>query len=308
VVKRGLIGRSVCPPRVGYEGMYVLQDDTEMMMPAKRMFLLATLVFLGASTARAQEIRLGVLPRLSATELTAMFRPLVDYLGRETGQKVTLVLAKDFDAFEKQVKDGALDLAFSNPLVYVQLKRERDLAPLALGAERKGGTKFRGVIVVRKDSGLADLAALRGKKVIFVDEDSLGGYIAQALLFKKQGLDVQRDVVRLPFAKKHDNVTMAVFNKAADAGGIREDDLEKMKDKLDLSQLEILAYTDYFPNWPLFASPRLAPPARDAVRAALLKLHAGDPVLEAAKLVAFAPVGDKDYDGLREAARTVGAF
>ncbi|BDG04048.1 phosphate/phosphite/phosphonate ABC transporter substrate-binding protein [Anaeromyxobacter oryzae] len=278
-------------------------------MAAKRILTALLLLLLGgAGAARAQEIKLGVLPRLSATELTTMFRPLAEYLSRETGQKVTLVIAKDFDTFEKQVRDGELDLAFANPLVYAQLKKERDLAPLGLAAEKKGGTRFRGVIIVRKDSGVVDVAALRGRKLIFVDEDSLGGYIAQALLLKKQGFDVQRDFVRLPFAKKHDNVTMAVFNKAADGGGIREDDLEKMKDKIDLSQIRILAYTDYFPNWPLFATPRLAAGPRDAVRGALLKLRPGDPALEAAKLTAFAPVADKDYDGLREAARIVGAF
>jgi len=277
-------------------------------MDAKKM-MLALLLALGAPrVAGAQEIKLGVLPRLSATELSMMFRPLTEYLSRETGQKVTLVVAKDFDTFEKQVRDGELDLAFSNPLVYVQLKKERDLAPLGLAAEKKGGTKFRGVIIARKDSGLADVSGLKGKRLIFVDEDSLGGYIGQALLLKKQGFDLQRDFVRLPFAKKHDNVTMAVFNKAADAGGIREDDLEKMKDKVDLSQLKILAYTDSFPNWPLFAAPKLGAAVRESVRVALLKLHAGDPILEAAKLTAFAPVSDKDYDGLRDAARIVGAF
>ena len=269
----------------------------------------AMLMILGfAAPATADELRIGVLPRLSATELNAMFRPLADYLARETGEKITLVLAKDFDAFEKQVKDGELDLAFSNPLVYVQLKKTTDLTPLALAAEKKGGTKFRGIIIVRKDSGLTNVAGLKGKKLIFVDEDSLAGYIAQALLLKKQGLEPGRDFVRLPYAKKHDNVTMAVVNRAADAGGIREDDLEKMAGKLDLSQLKVLAYTDYFPNWPLAVSPRVAAPVRDAIRTALLKLKAGDPALEAAKLVGFAPVADKDYDGLREAARTVGAF
>jgi phosphonate transport system substrate-binding protein len=190
----------------------------------------------------------------------------------------------------------------------VQLKRKVDLAPLCIGAEKKGGTRFRGVIVVRKDRGITDVADLKGKRLIFVEEDSLGGYIAQALLLKKQGLEAGRDFVRLPFAKKHDNVTMAVFNKAADAGGIREDDLEKMQDKVDLSELKVLAYSDYFPNWPLFATSRLKPAARDSVRGALVKLRAGDPVLDAAKLTAFAPVSDKDYDGLREAARLIGAF
>jgi phosphonate transport system substrate-binding protein len=278
-------------------------------MAAKRILsTLALVTALSTGAARAQELRLGVLPRLSATELTAMFQPLAERLGRATGQKVTLVIAKDFDAFERQVRSGELDLAFSNPLVYAQLKRTTDLAPLGLAAEKKGGTKFRGVLVVRKDSGISDVAALRGKKLIFVDEDSLGGYIAQALLLRKQGLDVQRDFVRLPFAKKHDNVTMAVFSKAADAGGIREDDLEKMKDRIDLSQLKVLAYTDYFPNWPIFASPRVPPATRDAIRKALLELRPGDPALDSAKLTAFAPVADKDYDGLREAAKVVGAF
>ncbi len=279
-------------------------------MPARRIALLGlTLIGLtGLAPAQAQELRIGVLPRLSATELTAMFTPLAERLGRETGKKVRLVLAKDFDTFEKQVRDGELDLAFANPLVYVQLRRTVELAPLGLAAEKKGGTRFRGVVVVRRDSGITDLAGLKGKPLIFVDEDSLGGYIAQALLFRRQGFDLQRDFVRLPFAKKHDNVTMAVFNRAAAGGGIREDDLDKMQGKLDLSQLKILAYTDYFPNWPLFATARVGAADREAVRAALLKLRAGDPVLEAAKLTAFAPVADKDYDGLREAARVVGAF
>lgn len=274
----------------------------------KRLVCMVALLLCVPAAGHAQEVKLGVLPRLSATELTTMFRPLAEYLARETGQKVTLVIAKDFDAFEKQVRDGEVDLAFANPLVYVQLKKDRDLAPLAVSVEKKGGTKFRGIFVVRKDSGLDDVRALKGKKLIFVDEDSLGGYISQALMLKKQGYDLQKDFVRLPFAKKHDNVTMAVFNKAADAGGIREDDFEKMAGKIDLSQLKVLAYTEYFPNWPVFASPKLGAATRDGLRAALLKLRAGDPALEAAKLTGWAPVADKDYDALREAARAVGAF
>jgi len=275
-------------------------------MNVKKLCLALALAFATSGVARAQEIRMGVLPRLSATELTTMFGPLADYLSRETGRKVTLVLAKDFAAFEKQVRDGELDLAFANSLVYVQLKRDVDLQPLALAAEKKGGSKFRGIFVVRKDSGMQDLKDLKGKRLIFVEKDSLAGYFAQALFLKKHGLDPKTDVVTLPFAKKHDNVTMAVFNKAADAGGIREDDLEKMKGKVDLSQLKILAYTEYFPNWPLAASPRLPAATRDAVKAALLKLHATDRALEAAQLTAFAPVTDKDYDPVREAARALG--
>jgi phosphonate transport system substrate-binding protein len=258
------------------------------------------------------EIRFGILPRLSAVELTTMFAPLTEYLTKETGEKVSLVIPKDFDAFKTLVTSGQVDMAFANSIVYIQLKKDVNIDPLALSAEKKAGTKFRGIIITRKDSGIEKIEDLKGKKLIFVDEDSAGGYIFQMLLLNKAGFDVQKDFIRLPFAKKHDNVTMAIFNKAADAGGIREDDLDKMKDKVDLSQIKIVAYSDYFPNWPVFATPKLNKGAASKIKAALLKLKPGDPeaekILGAAKLAGFATVSDKDYDLLRQAAKVVGAY
>jgi phosphonate transport system substrate-binding protein len=116
----------------------------------------------------------------------------------------------------------------------------------------------------------------------------------------------------LPYAKSHDNVTLAVFNKTADAGGVREEQLDKMKGSLDVSQLKIIGYTDYFPNWPFFASSKLKKETADKIRAALLKLKPNDPqnekILGAARLTGFIPVSDKEYDDLRAAARLVGAL
>jgi len=260
----------------------------------------------------AAEIRFGILPRLSAVEMTTMFNPLADYLSKETGEKVTLVIPKDFSAFKDAVKAGQVDIAFANPLIYVELKKDANLEPLGLSSELKSGTRFRGIIVARKDSGIEKLQDLKGKKLIFVDKDSAAGYIFQMLLLSKAGLDVQKDFTQLPFAKKHDNVMMAVFNKAADAGGIREDDFDKMKDKVDLSQMKIIGYSDYFPNWPLFATPKLAKGAEAKIKAALLKLKPKDPLSEAvlgtAKLNGFVSVSDKDYDELRKAAKVAGAL
>jgi ABC-type phosphate/phosphonate transport system substrate-binding protein len=132
------------------------------------------------------------------------------------------------------------------------------------------------------------------------------------LTLSKAGLDVDKDFTKLPFAMKHDNVTLAVFNKAADAGGIREDDLDKMKDKVDLAELRVVAYTDFYPNWPVFSTPKLAKAKGRAIMGALLKLKPGDPeaegVLAAAKLSGFASISDEDYDQLRKAAKLAGAY
>lgn len=270
--------------------------------------LLALLTSLTPGGALAQELRLGVLPRLSAAELQAMYTPLADHLSQRLGKKVVVVVPKDFAAFEDALRRGEYHLAFANPYIYVKARKDLDLAPLALAAEKKAGAKFRGIFIARKDSGIQSLADLKGKPVIFVDEDSLAGYLAQALALKRAGIDPLTGVVRLPYGKKHDNVAMAVFNRAAAAGGIREDDLDKMQGKVDLAQLTVIARTEEFPNWPLFATPALDAATRDQVKAALVSLAEGAPALEAAKLKRFAPVTDKDYDVVRDAARSVGKF
>ena len=262
--------------------------------------------------AASAEIKFGALPRLSAGELQAMYSPLAEYLSRETGEKFTIVVPKDFDAFKAAVKAGQMDVGFANPLIYVQAKEKSNLEPLALASEVKSGTRLRGIIIVRKDSGIAKVQDLKGKKLIFVDNDSAAGYVFQMLLLSKAGLDVNRDFTVLPFAKKHENVTAAVFNKTADAGGIREDELDKMKDKLDVSQIRIVGYTDYFPNWPFFATAKLKPEMASKIRAALLKLKPNDPqnekILGPARLTGFIPVTDKEYDELRKAAKVAGAL
>jgi phosphonate transport system substrate-binding protein len=256
------------------------------------------------------EIKLGLLPRLSAVEMTAMFMPLAEYLSRETGEKVSLVIPRDFEAFKASTAGGQIDMGFSNPLVYVQLKKnDAAMAPLGLASE-KAGTKFRGIIIARKDSGIDTIADLKGKKLIFVDKDSAAGHVFQMLTLSKAGLNVQTDFIKLPFAKKHDNVALAVFNKAADAGGIREDDLEKMKDKVDLSQIKIVAYTDYYPNWPLFSTGKMNKDVAAKVKAALLKLKPNSAeaqqVAGPAKITGFAPIADKEFDMLRQAAKLAG--
>ncbi len=287
-------------------------------MKQKQVKTVVTGVFLVLATWLVQtgmasaEIKFGILPRLSAQEMHRMFDPLAEYLTKETGEKVSIVVTKDFASYKEAVQTGQFDLGFSNPIIYVQLKQGNALVPLALSAEKKAGIRFRGVIIARKDSGVEKPQDLKGKKLVFVDEDSAAGYIFQMLLLSKAGMDINKDFTRLPFAKKHDNVIMAVYNKAADAGGIREDDLDKMKDKVDLSAIRIVAYTDYFPNWPVYATHKLNKNTWEKIRTALMKLKpndaGADTVVGAANLTGFVAVSDKDYDLLRQAAKLVGAL
>lgn len=287
------------------------------MMKSFKRTVMAAVFFLSAVCAFSPgsaeaEIKFGTVPRLSVPELQAMFNPLAEYLTREIGEKVTLVIPKNFDAVKEAVIAGHMDIGFVNPLIYIQIKDKFNIEPLALSSEVKSGTRLRGIIIVRKDSGITKLQDLKGKKFSFVDDDSPAGHIFQKLLLSRAGFNVEKDIIMLPYGKTHENVTMAVFNKIADAGGVREEQLDKMKVTLDVSQLKIVGYTDYFPNWPFFASGKLKKETRDKIQAALLKLKPNDPknekILGLARLTGFIPVTDKEYDDLRAAAKLVGAL
>lgn len=274
------------------------------------MFFVAALA--AAPRSATGEIMIGILPRLGPMELYDMFTPLAEYLERETGEKVRMVIPKSFNDFKNIVRSDLVDLGFSNPLIYVQLRKDVKIDPLAVAAEPMAGTRFRGIIITRRDSGIRGIQDLKGKKLVFVERDSAAGRIFQMLTLRRAGFDLDRDFKALPFAKRHDNVIMAVYNRVADAGGIREDDLEKCKGKADLSQLKVIAKTDHYPNWPLFAMPRLSGEKAVKIRTALLKLVPGSAkarsVVGKASLTGFAPVTDSDYNQLREAARIVGAY
>lgn len=260
----------------------------------------------GAEVARA-EIKLGTVPRLSAAELKLMYGPIAEYLEKETGEKVSIVVPKDFPDFKKAAGDGRMDIAFSNPLLYVEIKDKVDIDPLALSSEVKSGTRLRGIILVRKDSGINSIRDLKGKKFSFMAKGSPAGYLFQLKLLHKAGFDIQKDITVLPFEGRHEKIIMSVYNRKADAGGCREDELEKVKGKIDVSQLRIVGYTEYFPNWLFFSTPSLKPATAAKVKKALLKLKPNDPknksLLERARLTGFIPVADREYDDMRKAVR-----
>lgn len=277
---------------------------------ARVLLVAAAITVVTPALARA-ELKFVMTPRLAATELSQMFTPLVQYLTKEAGEQVTLVIPKDFDTMKQMVRTGQVDVGFTNPLIYIQLRREVGIEPLAVSAETTGA-KMRGVIIARKDSGINVAADLKGKRLIFVDKDSAAGCILQLRLLSMAGLERDRDFTVLPFPKTQANVALAVYNKAADAGAMREEDVEKMKDRIDLSQVKIVAYTDYIPNQLVFAKAGLAQARADKVRKALLKLRMGSSeagaVLNSAQLTGFTSVTDKDYDEFRQAAKAAGAF
>ncbi|MDA8214014.1 MAG: phosphate/phosphite/phosphonate ABC transporter substrate-binding protein [Nitrospiraceae bacterium] len=274
----------------------------------KKTAILFAMIFLLLPIMAFSEVKLGLLPRLPEQEMVEMFTPLAKYLEKEIGQKVTLVVPKDFDAFTKMAIGGEFDLGYANPYIYVLIKKDVPAAePLALAAEPKIGTKFRGIIFVRKDKPIKSVKDLKGKKIAFMDPGSAGAYLVQMLMLKEAG--ISKGEITPVFVKKPAAVAEAVLFGKADAGGIRADDLEKVPNS---NEFRVLGTSSPIPNFPLFATKKADKAVVIKVRDAILKLKPGAaktfPVLGPTKIEGFVPTTDKDFDLMREAARAAGAY
>ncbi|HSB34203.1 MAG TPA: phosphate/phosphite/phosphonate ABC transporter substrate-binding protein [Nitrospirota bacterium] len=243
-------------------------------------------------------IKVAILPLYSAITLFDRFDPLMRYLSQRTGAEFKLVIPRDFEDFFDTVRNGSVQFSYSNPYIYIQLADHGYVSAFANTVLESSGDIFRGIIIARRESPIATVGDLRGKRVMVVSYKSAGGFLAQKLLLNEQGIDVFREL-RLEEGKRQEEVILNVYRKNVDAGFVRESALDVLKEEIDLGQIKIVARTPYIANWP-FASTRTADPKIvEAVRKGLLELS-DKRVLAPAQITAFKAASDRDFDGLRK--------
>lgn len=276
-----------------------------------KRILLAILVLLLALPfgAIASELKFGILPRLTEKEMREGFTPLAEHLSKELGVKVALVIPKDFDTWRKAAEAREYDFVYTNPYLYVLLKKAvPETEVLAISSEPEIGDDIKGTIIVKKDSPIKSIADLKGKTIAATDPGSAGAYLVQMQMLNKAGL--KKDDVKVIFEKKRDPVADAILAGKAEAGFVRDDDVEKLK--AGPEKFRKIAVSAPIPNWPIAISKKMDPALAKKLKDAVLKLKKGDlktiSILGPARIEGFVPVTDKEYDIMREAAKAVGTW
>ncbi len=243
-------------------------------------------------------IKVAILPLYSAITLFDRFDPLMRYLTQKTGYEFKLVIPRDFEDFFDTIERGEVQFSYSNPYIYIQLADHGFLSAFANTMIRDSGDIFRGIIITHQSSPIRTLDDLRGRRVMVVSYKSAGGFLAQKLLLNEHGIDVSRDL-RLTEGKRQEEVILNVYWKMVDAGFIRETALDELKEEIDLSAIRIIARTPYIANWPFAAARNTDRRIVETVRKSLLELREKS-VLSAAKIEAFKPASDGDFNDLRK--------
>ncbi len=276
--------------------------------------LMCLLVFTSLCLAES-EIKIGVLAKRGPAIAFARWNALAEYLTKSTGTKHRIV-PLNFKQLPDAVAKDKVDLVIANQLIYVVLAQKYGITALVTISGKKAGPYMGGVIFAKVESPISKLVHLKGKNIAAVSKRSAGGYLIQAHLLYKNGIDVYTDLTVKPL-KNQDYVVYSVLNGVFDVGFVRTDQLESMENegKIKLEQFKVihrvehpgfpfLCSTELWPAWPVAASKNLPNFMREKIKSALLSLPSQSEAARKAKIRGFVPAGD--YGPVKQAVNDLG--
>jgi phosphonate transport system substrate-binding protein len=267
--------------------------------------LIATAAMPVAAVAEGPLI-LGVFPRLNAGDTTTRYAPLADHLSAQLGRKVILVTAKDFQSFWRSVEELRYEIVQYNQYHYIRSAKSYQV--IAHNKEF-GKSTIAGALYVRKDSGIINLAQLRGRTILFGGgEDAMIGYIAPVYMMLQAGL--KKEDFKSQFAINPLNSVIGVFHKQADAAGSGDIVIGQpaVKNAINTDELTALAVSEQLLHLPWAVKRTMPAQLRESVQSILVNLEnseAGRTFLKSALLTGIGKAEDKDYEPHRKMVQAV---
>ena len=213
--------------------------------------------------ASEQVFTVGVVPQFNARRIWAIWEPLLSEIEQQTGIRLELRGSPSITQFERDLRAGKFDFAYMNPYHMLKAHQAQAYQPLV----RDHGRQLHGILVVRKDSPIRELADLQGQVVAFPAPDALGASLMmRAELQGREKLDI-----RPRYVKSHTSVYLNVVTGAAAAGGgVQKTFSQQAKGIRD--QLRILHRTGKVAPHPLAAHPRVPEAIVKQVQQVMLSL------------------------------------
>ena len=118
------------------------------MKPTRLLAALALLMVTGSALAQATVLRVSAIPDEAPTELQRKFKPLGDYLQRETGLEVQFTPVSDYAAVVEGMASNKIDLAWLGGFTFVQAKLRTNggAVPIVQRAEDEKFTDRKSVV------------------------------------------------------------------------------------------------------------------------------------------------------------------
>ena len=259
----------------------------------------------------ATTLRVSAIPDEAPTELQRKFKPLGEYLKKETGLDVQFTPVTDYAAVVEGLATNKIDLAWLGGFTYVQAKLRTNGGALPI-VQRAEDEKFTSKFIVPADSKAKTLTDLRGTTFAFGAPSSTSGHLMPRHFLLLAGIDPEKDFKTVAFSGAHDATVAFVASGRAEAGVLNASVMEKLIESgnPNAGKVRVLAttapYYDY--NWTV--RPGLDAATTKKLTGAFLKLDAANPadkeILDLQRASKFIATQPSNYDGIEAAARSAG--
>lgn len=276
-----------------------------------KALLTCALVTFGALSHAQQVFRVTTIPEEAATEQTRKFTPIANYLEKKLGMKVEFTPVTDYPAAVEALVNKKVDLVWFGGFTHVQaqIRSGGKIVPLA---QREEDTKFQSVFIAKTDSGIKNMADMKGKQISFGSQSSTSGHLMPRSFLLEAKIDPEKDFNRVAYSGAHDATIASVVSGKVDAAALDITVWKKFvaENKVDTKAVDVFYTTPpYFNyNW----SMHVDSPAdlRAKVQKALTDLDPATPegkeILQLNRATRYIPTKPENYKGIEAAARSAG--
>lgn len=134
---------------------------------------------------------IGVHPMHNPKRLHKIFSPIAEYLSENIeGASFKIEGATNFDEYEKKLQNRKFHFALPNPFQTVNAFKDG----YNVFAKMANDKNFRGVILVRKDSGIKKLSDLKGQSMAFPAPAAVAATMLPQAYLQQHGVDISKDL------------------------------------------------------------------------------------------------------------------
>ena len=158
--------------------------------------------------------RLAIHPLHNPRKLIEAYQPLINYLNEQIPSvKFSLEASRDYQTFEKKYQKRGPDLILPNPWQTLEaMKVGYKVIAMAGDAE-----DFKGIFIVRKDSGIEKLQDLVGKAVSYPSHTALAACVMPQRYLHDNGLNIQTDIENRYVGSQESSILNALIGEVAAA-------------------------------------------------------------------------------------------
>ena len=261
-------------------------------------------VFIEPQNIQTTEYSFAIHPLHNPTRLFEVFQPLIDHLNHHiSGAHFVLEASRDYPAFDRKLVNQTVDFALPNPYQTIEALKHGYKVFAKMGDDER----FRGIILVRKDSPFKVPKDLIGHKISYPAPTALAATMLPQYFLYKNGVKLNQ--LENHYVGSQESSIMNVYHKLTDAAATWPPPWETLSaQKPELQrELKVIWQTDSLPNNGLVARQEIPEKLIKQVQAILVNLHLhskGQKILQAMKLSKFESADDSTYEPVTQFIQT----